>query len=254
MRCLICQQEVGRFEDYGLPPRPGRCPHCGAKARHRELGWFFATMLRWKPGAEILEVGPSKLQAHYFLQERFLGKARYTAIDVRKLKHHGLIQAPHRFRNMSVTDMEFPDNSFDAVIFGYVLQDVREDIQAMREVFRCLKPEGFAMMNVAIDMPQTRRVPELRAEDPETYTEAYMDENGKEWAYGPDYFDRLAGVGFSVWRFPIPQYADAKLAQEQQFRPKDEFFLCFKSMEAKERFQRAMDSCAQGDRCTVVCK
>ena len=35
--CGICSQRVAQFEPYGVPPRIGCCPHCGAKPRSRAL-------------------------------------------------------------------------------------------------------------------------------------------------------------------------------------------------------------------------
>ena len=237
MQCLVCKKEIDAFKEYGLPPRIGQCPHCRAKPRHRELSWFFQRFVKLGANSEILEVGPSKVATTHFVQPQFIGQARYTSIDIRRLKHHEKLQPPHRFMEMDVTDLKFPDASLDVVIFNNALPYIREDVKAMKEIRRCLKDTGFAIMNVSLELPKTRSIAELRKEKPEIFTDEYLAENGTEWAYGDDYFDRLNSAGLFVWRFPILEFAGKKLFSEQLFRENGELFLCFCSKESCDAFK-----------------
>ena len=44
---------------------------------------------------------------------------------------------------MDIHQMPFPDNAFDTVLCNHVLEHVADDIQAMREIARVLRPGGL---------------------------------------------------------------------------------------------------------------
>lgn len=46
--------------------------------------------------------------------------------------------------------MSFEDNFFDFIICNYVLGHVKYDRKAMSELFRVLRPKGFAILQVSI--------------------------------------------------------------------------------------------------------
>lgn len=48
----------------------------------------------------------------------------------------------------SVTALPFPDASFDAIVSGDVLYHISEHTEALREVYRCLRPGGIFALNV----------------------------------------------------------------------------------------------------------
>ena len=51
---------------------------------------------------------------------------------------------------MSITEACFPSNCFDLVICSHVLEHVREDRQAMAELFRVTRPGGLALLPVPV--------------------------------------------------------------------------------------------------------
>lgn len=236
MRCLLCQNEVQEWQEYGTPARRGKCPHCESKPRHRELAWFFERFLQFPIGAKVLEVGPSKVMTAQFLSPRFLGEAKYTAIDTRALKHHSNIRPPHRFMSMDVTRLSFSDRCFDVILCNNVLPYIRSDYMAISEVHRCLKDQGFAMLNTAYPIEKTKRASELRQSAPDVYTEDYFHENGTEWVYGADFFERVEAAGFFHSRLNISELAGPKLSSEQYFQPADEFIFCFRLKHVMEQF------------------
>ncbi len=234
MRCLLCEQKFERYEDYGIPARPGKCPSCGAKPRHRELAWFFQRYVKIPEGGKVLEVGPSKIQARFFT--KLIEPAKYTAIDIRRLKHHELLKAPHRFMEMDCTRMTFSDQSFDVVLCNHILPFIKSDYQAMSQVHRCLKSQGLAIFNVSLELPKTRRAFEMHDENPNLYTREFLEENGTEWMYGEDYFERLEAAGFFWHRLKLFPLAETNFAREQAFREDAELFLCFKYRDTRDAF------------------
>ena len=126
-----------------------RCPHCGAKPRNRALVWLLETHLvpRLGPRAEVLEVGASAIAARHHPRIVAAGGARYTAIDVRRLKFHRTIPAPHRFVEMDISRAAFADASFDLILCNNTLPYVRDYRAALADIRRCLKPQGLAMID-----------------------------------------------------------------------------------------------------------
>ncbi|MDP6908310.1 MAG: class I SAM-dependent methyltransferase, partial [Flavobacteriales bacterium] len=50
-----------------------------------------------------------------------------------------------------IQNMPFDDNSFDVIFCNHVLEHVEDDYKAMSELFRVLKPDGFAILQVPVD-------------------------------------------------------------------------------------------------------
>lgn len=199
MFCWICASEVEAFGVYGIPPRTGRCPVCGAKPRYRALAWFLDEVARPRldAGSQVLEVGPSRLSTTRLVRRETFGGGRYIAIDTRRLPHHGTLPAPHRFVQMDVTDLRFPDEHFDLILCNNILPYVRDDAAALRELRRCLKVDGVAMVNTHTHAGATRTASQLRAAYPDLGDD-YFAENGDQWAYGEDFPERVRAAGLTL--------------------------------------------------------
>jgi predicted SAM-dependent methyltransferase len=105
--------------------------------------------------------------------------------------------APDVMVKMDLTDIPFPDGAFDAIICNHVLEHIIDDRKAMSELYRVLKPSGWAILQVPISL---------------TLESTYEDfsittEKGREDAfgqgdhvriYGKDYKTRLQQTGFKV--------------------------------------------------------
>ena len=84
--------------------------------------------------------------------------------------------------------MPFKDNSFDAVLCNHVLEHVTDDIRAMKEIVRVLKPGGFAILQVPFFHP----IPETTLSDP-----AITDRKTREKLFGQDDHVRRYGKDYS---------------------------------------------------------
>ena len=96
-----------------------------------------------------------------------------------------------------ITEMSFEDHIFDVVICNHVLEHIPDDHQAMKELYRVLKPGGWAIIQSPVrpSMEKTFEVPE--ANTPEKRLKAY-DQADHFRTYGRDYKDRLVQAGFTV--------------------------------------------------------
>ncbi len=96
---------------------------------------------------------------------------------------------------MDITNIQYPDNTFDIIYCSHVLEHVPDDIKAMRELYRVLSSNGWAIINVPQSHGLTQE--DLSITDPELRTKLYGQDDHVR-LYGSDYIDRLRSVGFQI--------------------------------------------------------
>jgi SAM-dependent methyltransferase len=96
---------------------------------------------------------------------------------------------------MDVTNVEYPDEFFDVIYCSHVLEHVPDDRRAMREFYRVLKKDGWAILLVPITAEST--VEDLTIVNPLDRLRLYGQEDHVR-RYGPDFVDRLKDSGFKV--------------------------------------------------------
>jgi len=96
---------------------------------------------------------------------------------------------------MDITDIHYPDNSFDVIYCSHVLEHVPEDRKAMAEFCRVLKPDGWAILQVPITVVRTIEDPTVTSP---VERERLYGQDDHVRRYGLDYRDRLVGAGFKV--------------------------------------------------------
>ena len=152
--CTACNSRIGRFLPYrkgwkGMSPLiigldivgsdldRFSCPKCGAHDRERHLMLYFEQLGLWKTlkGARILHFAPESR-----LSER-ISKCHpgdYVRADINPT-----------YASMMKIDIHaipFDDDFFDFVICNHVLEHVTDDLRALKEICRILKPGGMAVL------------------------------------------------------------------------------------------------------------
>lgn len=198
MFCWICQNQVDKFDSYGVPSRPGKCPHCGAKPRGRLLDWWLREVLRPRlpDFASLLEVGPSRFSVDTLLGRAPLGARPWIMIDRRITAAHRKVHPPHQFLQMDATRLGFKSRSFDLILCNNILPYVEHDRLALGEIARCLKPDGLVLMDTHMDGETTLPVADHRRHNPQLGEDFYA-ENGDQWVYGKDFYQRVASAGLT---------------------------------------------------------
>jgi len=199
--CPICSTGFRKFLPYGrINPRPNAlCPNCLSLERHR-LIWlylqdrssFFTSKL------DILHIAP---EACYIPRFEKLHGDRYITAD---------IESPLAKVKMDIHDIPFEENRFDVVLCNHVLEHVRDDIQAMHEIGRVLKPGGFAILQVPFFNP----IPEVTFEDNSItdprQREKLFGQDDHVRKYGKDYTARIARAGL----LPLEEHYARELPEE----------------------------------------
>jgi SAM-dependent methyltransferase len=101
---------------------------------------------------------------------------------------------------MDLTHIQYPTDYFGAIICNHVLEHIPDDRQAMSELFRVLKPGGWAILQV----PLSNRLRDT-LEDPTVVSkedrERVFGQDDHVRIYAADYSGRLESVGFRVEKF-----------------------------------------------------
>ena len=206
-RCYICKVEFSHF----LPFRQGwpslspvlrqlnvigsdvenfACPACRCTDRERHLLMYFDVLGLWeKAGAtKVLHFAPEHYVAQRIDQAR---PAEYIRGD--------LFPTVPEVMRIDITEIPFANDYFDMVVCNHVLEHVPDDKRALAEIFRVLKPGGFAVL-------QTPYSPVLRW----SWEDVGISHEQDRWfcfgqedhvrLYGNDFFERVTDAGLKVQR------------------------------------------------------
>ena len=104
-----------------------------------------------------------------------------------------------------ILEMPFSDEAFDIVICNHVLEHIKDDVKAMAELYRLLKPGGIAIVMTPMDLSLEHSIEEG---PDEVLSDAEREKRFGQYdhvrIYGMDYFERLRQVGFTVDRKKMP--------------------------------------------------
>lgn len=187
--CPVCDHSFRKFLPYGrINPRPNAlCPSCLSLERHRLIWLYLKDKTRFfDTPLDILHIAPEACFIHRF--EKLHGD-KYITAD---------IESPLAKVKMDIHQIPFEPNRFDVVLCNHVLEHVNDDLQAMREINRVLRPKGFAILQVPFFNP----VPEFTIEDT-TITdprerERLFGQADHVRKYGNDYATRIEVAGLKA--------------------------------------------------------
>jgi SAM-dependent methyltransferase len=201
--CCICNRKVRRFLPYrsGWVAMPAvladqavvgsdienfECPACGCHDRERHLYLYLQAsgLLQELAGSSILHLAP---ETHL--------QALIKATMPREYVLGDLFPARRDIRRIDLMAIDGPPAHFDWVIANHVLEHVDDDVLALHEILRVLRPGGRAILQT----PYASRLP-TKFEDPTiTSALARLQAYGQEdhcRLYGADFINYVASVGF----------------------------------------------------------
>lgn len=107
------------------------------------------------------------------------------------------LESPLADVKADICNLPFPDNSFDVILCNHVLEHIKDDKKAMSELYRILKPNGWAILQVPQDLNREITFEDDSITDPKQRA-AIFGQYDHVRIYGKDYFQRLRSVGFKV--------------------------------------------------------
>lgn len=192
VECPVCESHFRTFLPYGAVKRRDNvlCPKCLSLERHRLL-WIFLHHKTnfFSAPINLLHIAPEQC---FYKKFRKQANLKYTTAD---------LNSPIADVHMDIHHMPFEDNSYDVVLCNHVLEHVEDSHQSMKEIFRVLKPGGWAVMQVPLDTSRAQTL-----EDPSITSDAdrekYYWQKDHVRLFGLDYPDKLKAAGFNV--IPVP--------------------------------------------------
>ena len=189
--CPICKYS-GAFMDFNRPAgnrKHAKCPNCNSLERHRIQFVVLQEILR--------DFQPSKKKMLHFAPEEFFRKffsgqfAEYETADI------AMRNVDHK---VDIQELPFADATYDFVFASHVLEHIPDDLKALQEIRRILKPGGIAVLPVPLICEKTVEYPE-----PNPYEDHHVR------APGLDYFDR-----YNVYFSQVKQYSSEQLPEKYQ--------------------------------------
>lgn len=107
------------------------------------------------------------------------------------------LNSPWADIQFDVQKIPFDDNVFDIVMCNHVLEHVDDDYIAMKEIYRILKPGGWAILQVPIDNKLETTYEDRNITRP-AEREKHFGQSDHLRMYGRDYGKRLSNAGFNV--------------------------------------------------------
>ena len=134
---------------------------------------------------KVLHFAPEQA---FYKRFRKLKNLEYTTTD---------LNSPLADVKADICDLPFKSESYDFILCNHVLEHIPDDTQAMKELYRVLKPGGTAILQIPQDLN--------RRETFEDNSITSRKERAKIFGqydhvrvYGRDYFDKLRSIGFKV--------------------------------------------------------
>ena len=190
------------------------CPRCGAIDRWRLLWHFIQTHtdLLTMP-CRLLQIAPeAQLQSLF----RTYPTIKHLSIDK---------DNPLAMQKMDITRLDLDDQTFDAVICSHVLEHIPDDLCAMREIFRVLKPGGWAILQVPLSPVLNSTFEDPAIQSPEDRTRCYGQSDHVR-IYGLDYQDRLRKAGFAINAYNALTTFGHEWVDHHAVDPRENVFFC----------------------------
>lgn len=128
---------------------------------------------------------------------------------------------------MDLTMTPWRDASFDAILCNHVLEHIPDDRQAMRELFRVLRPGGWAILQVPMDTRRATTFEDPTIVSPKARERAFGQADHVR-IYGLDYKARLESVGFVVSVDPFVRELPVAVRTRFALTPEEDVYFCVK--------------------------
>ncbi len=134
---------------------------------------------------KVLHFAPEQA---FYTRFRKLKNLDYTTTD---------LNSPLADVKADICDLPFEDNTFDFILCNHVLEHIPNDTLAMQELYRILKPEGIAILQIPQDLKREKTFEDNSIISRKERSKIFGQYDHVR-VYGRDYFDKLRRIGFKV--------------------------------------------------------
>ena len=216
--CPCCKGHFRKFLPYGrINPRYNvLCPGCFSLERHRLIWLYLENKTNlFSDKLRLLHFAPEQC---FISQFKSMNNLDYVTAD---------IESPLAMMKMDITDIPFEDNSFDVILCNHLLEHVEDDRKAMREMYRVLRKNGWAIIQPHIDIKSESTLEDPSVTSPEE-RERLFNQRDHVRVYGLDYTNRLQEAGFIVHVEPYLKDGAKEELKRFALLPIEDIYLCTK--------------------------
>lgn len=206
---------IEKYQVIGGGYRPNcLCPKCGSKDRERLLYQFLQrkTDLFSDTPKRVLHIAPEK-NLKKALQKQ--SQLNYLNAD---------LAAGAADVQMDITQIDYPDNYFDVILCNHVLEHIPNDQKAMQELYRVLKPHGWAILQVPFAEKLAKTYEDFSITDP-AEREIHFGQFDHVRIYGQDYPQKLQNAGFNVSTYNAIDALGQDVVNKQLLIAEEKIFL-----------------------------
>jgi SAM-dependent methyltransferase len=189
VQCPVCESTYRKFLPYGRNTSSREnalCPGCLSLERHRLMGLYLKQKTNFfTADLKVLHVAPE-----YCFIDRFekMKNLDYITAD---------IESPLAKVKMDIHQIPFSENTFDVAFCNHVMEHVDDYVLAMSELYRVLKPGGWALIQSPQDLKLAHTYEDPTITDP-LEREKHFLQNDHLRLFGRDYGRELEKGGFTV--------------------------------------------------------
>ena len=184
--CPCCNGHFRNFMTITQNQWDRACPKCLSHSRHRLMSLYLKNRTNiFSNNLKVLHIAP---EYALYRTLRSSSNLEYISAD---------LDSSLAMVKMDITSIQFEDNTFDVIICSHVLEHVLDDQKAMRELFRVLKPGGWAILQSPIDLTRDTTFEDPKIVSPDDREKAFGQSDHVR-IYGCDYKDRLEAAGLIV--------------------------------------------------------
>jgi SAM-dependent methyltransferase len=162
------------------------CPGTLSLERHRLLWLYLDRKTNFLIDAiRVLHVAPEQV---FYKKFKSFSHWDYTTTD---------LHSPLADVKADICALPFEDNTYDFILCNHVLEHIPNDLKAMEELYRVLKPGGTAILQVPLEEDRENTFEDDSITDQQERTRIFGQYDHVR-IYGQDYYKRLQEVGFEA--------------------------------------------------------
>ena len=201
---------------YGAPRENVLSPSTLSLERHRLLWlWLERETDFFSKPAKVLHFAPEQA---FYKRFREMEHLEYTTTD---------LNSPLAAVKADICALPFKDNDYDIILCNHVLEHIPNDAQAMRELYRVLKPGGMAILQIPQELDRTVTFEDNTITDRAERAKIFGQYDHVR-VYGRDYFDTLRSFGFRVDEVDYTNQLDTKEVDRYRLAKGEVLPVCWK--------------------------
>lgn len=171
---------------YGTQRNNVLSPSTLSLERHRLLWLYLKNETNFfSDKLTVLHFAPEQA---FYKRFRNLKNLDYTTTD---------LESPLADIKADICNLPFEDNSYDVILCNHVLEHIPDDTKAMKELYRVLKPNGMAILQIPQDINRKSTFEDDSITDRKERAKIFGQYDHVR-IYGLDYFEKLRSIGFKV--------------------------------------------------------